>query len=215
MCWRLPWASQDFRQLRLTSRQLASWPHRDARGSAPASHILEFVAMPDEGQRVADAGMRLQRFAQRDSPFWIDLQHLRRAVERRREQLHFVREGREARQDVVDRAPERVTAGIQRRQVERLMDVEPLVPVLRQDGPEAGRNGNAPLGVEPIGEVRDEAVRQRRLPACSSHYRRGIRRAAESLLRRSRARHGPEPNSARHTELDLTMACRLRRDDLG
>ena len=37
---------------------------------------LELVSLPDEGDGVADAGMRLQRLAQHDPPFRIDLRGL-------------------------------------------------------------------------------------------------------------------------------------------
>ena len=68
-------------------------------------------------------------------------------------------------------------ASIEGGEIECRVNVKPLVAVLRQDGPEAGGNRDAALRIEPIGEIRDEAVRQRRLPACSSPGRRPTRLA--------------------------------------
>ncbi len=84
--------------------------------------------------------------------------------------------------------------------IERGMDIEPFVAVLRQHGPETRRDRDTPLGVQPVGEVRDEAVRQRRLPACSplirpapeaARMRRPVEAGKALASTRIRAAHGP------------------------
>ena len=119
---------------------------------------LELVPEPDEGDRVGDAGMALQALGEDRPALRIDLEDLARAVERRREPVALLRIGREAQEESLDLRHQRVAAGVERRRVERRMDVEPLEAVAGEHGPERRRDRHAPLGVEAAREIRHEAV---------------------------------------------------------
>src|SRR5262245_44675105 len=121
---------------------------RELRAETTRLPDLKLVTEAGEGDLVLDVGMGLQRLGEDRPPLAIDLQHLARAVERRRELLALLRIGRKARDQRLDLLEQRVAAGIERRTVERRVAVEAVEAVAREHCTKGRRNRHTSLGIE-------------------------------------------------------------------
>src|SRR5262249_56055696 len=99
---------------------------REFRAEASRLPDLKLVADTGEGDLVLDAGVSLERFGEDRPALAVDLQHLARAVKRRRKLLALLRIGRKARDQRLDLLEQRIAAGVQRGPVERRIAIEAL-----------------------------------------------------------------------------------------
>ncbi len=119
---------------------------------------LKLVALSDETHLRSNARIGLDRLGEGHAPLRVEFQNLARAEQGRREKIALLRIGRMPRQELIDLPQQGMTAAIDRLRIERRMDEEPVEAVARQDRPKAGRDRHPALGVEPIGELRDEPI---------------------------------------------------------
>src|SRR5262249_20414774 len=113
---------------------------REFRAEASGLPDLKLVAETGEGDLVLDAGVALERIGEDRPPLAVDLQHLARAIERRRKLLALVRVRRETRNQRLDLLEQRVASGIQGRTIEGGITIEALETIARQHRAERRRD---------------------------------------------------------------------------
>ncbi len=156
------------------SRAQASNPRPrrlEMRGEPRGLPDLELVPLPDEHRLLFEAERRLHPVVEHHPPLRIHAQDLARSEQRGGEGVARRRERRQrgqAAQSISARScwPPQSSAGC----IERGIGVDALESVLRQRLTEGGRNRDPALGVEAVGEMREEAVHEaprRQKPAAS------------------------------------------------
>src|SRR5262249_32984694 len=119
---------------------------------------LKLVTEAGTGDLVLDANVSFERLGEDRSPLAVDLQNLARAVKRRRELLALFGIGWKARDQRLHRPEKSIAARVERGAVERRKEREALKPFAREHRAKGRRDRDPPLGVEPQGVVRHEAV---------------------------------------------------------
>src|SRR5262249_42822583 len=87
---------------------------REFRAEASRLPDLKLVAETGESDLVLDAGVTLERFGEDRPALAVDLQHLARAVKRRRKLLALLRIGRKARDQRLDLLEQGIATGVRR-----------------------------------------------------------------------------------------------------
>src|SRR5262249_16083737 len=89
----------------------------------------------------------LERFGEDRPALAVDLQHLARAVKRRRKLLALLRIGRKARDQRLDLLEQRIAAGVERGPVERRIAIEALEAVAREPRGDRRRDPPRAFGI--------------------------------------------------------------------
>ncbi len=152
------------RRRRTRARAASRWAAK-----REGSQIWNLCPCPTNTASLFEPERRLHPVVEHDPPLRIHAQDLARSKKRRREGVARRRERRQRGQQRIDLRQELVAPAVERRRIERRMDVDALEPVPRQRLTEGCRDRDPALGVEAVGEMREEAVHEaprRRKSAC-------------------------------------------------
>ena len=135
-------------------------PPRDARRIATAPRSGTCAPARRTPPRRSSPSDAFSPVVERHPPLRIHPQDLARPQKRGREGVARRRERRQRGQQRIDLRQQPVAPAVERRLIERRIDVDALEAVLRQRLTEGRWNRDAALGVEPVGEMGEKAVHE-------------------------------------------------------
>src|SRR5262249_49014144 len=120
---------------------------------------LKFFTQTDKCNVGADAGVGAKRFRKHDASILVEGKDVYFAIERDREPIPLVRIIRKAVEKAVDFLRKALAACIEGWSVKRGVAINaPGITVALEPSAEGSGDGDAPLGVDLVGECRDKAI---------------------------------------------------------